>query len=151
MPQLGSSAGQALLNQLRSAAPPQVQPDQLTSAGAALLAQLQAANRTLQQPQQPNLAQQPGANLLAQLQARSLAQQQQQQQQQQQAASQAAGLTNSGMNLLAQLQRASAGLPSGGEQLLFNTCPLWAIAHTPKTSHPQTAYFFLHALSPAVT
>ena len=59
MPQLGSSAGQALLNQLRSAAPPQVQPqvqpDQLTSAGAALLAQLQAANRTLQQPQQPKL------------------------------------------------------------------------------------------------
>ena len=119
LPQMGPSAGQALLNQLRSAAQPQPQgrPDQLTSAGAALLAQLQAASRNLQPPQQqqPNLAQQPnaaGANLLAQLQARSLAQQQQQQ-----AMPQAAGLTNPGMNLLAQLQRVSGGLPSAGRVL----------------------------------
>ena len=112
---MAPSAGQALLNQLRSAAQaqpqPQGRPDQLTSAGAALLAQLQAASRNLQpQLQQPSLAQQPnaaGANLLAQLQARSLAQQQQ-------AMPQAAGLTNPGMNLLAQLQRVSGGLPSGG-------------------------------------
>ena len=110
---MGPSAGQALLNQLRNAGQvqpqPQVHPEQLTSAGAALLAQLQAASRNLQpQPQQPSLAQQPnaaGANLLAQLQARSLAQQQQQQ---------AAGLTNPGMNLLAQLQRVSGGFPSAG-------------------------------------
>lgn len=84
LPLMGPSAGQALLNQLRSAAQaqpqPQVRPDQLTGAGAALLAQLQA---------------------------RSLAQQQQ-------AMPQAAGLTNPGMNLLAQLQRVSGGLPSGG-------------------------------------
>ena len=112
MPQMGPSAGQALLNQLRSAAQvqpqPQVRPEQLTGAGAALLAQLQAASRNLQpQPQQPGLVQQPnaaGANLLAQLQARSLAQQQQQ----------AAGLINPGMNLLAQLQRVSGGFPSAG-------------------------------------
>ena len=118
---MGPNAGQALLNQLRSAAqaqpPPQGRPEQLTSAGAALLAQLQAASRTLQPPpqQQPNMAQQPnaaGANLLAQLQARSLAQQQQQQ-----AMPQAAGLTNPGMNLLAQLQRVSGGLPSAGTVL----------------------------------
>ncbi len=77
---MGLSAGQALLNQLRAAQPPQ----QLTSAGAALLVQLQA---------------------------RSLAQQQQQ------SAAQAGGLTNQGMSLLAQLQRVSAGLPTGGSAL----------------------------------
>ena len=117
---MGPSAGQALLNQLRSAAqaqvPPQGRPEQLTSAGAALLAQLQAASRSLQPPQQqPGLAQQPnaaGANLIEQLQARSLAQQQQQ------AMPQAAGLTNPGINLLAQLQRVSGGVPSAGAVLL---------------------------------
>ena len=111
---MGPSAGQALLNQLRAAQPPQQaqQPQQLTSAGAALLAQLQAASRNLQQPPpQPQQHSAAGANLLAQLQARSLAQQQQQN------AAQAGGLTNQGMSLLAQLQRVSAGLPSGGKAL----------------------------------
>ena len=110
---MGPSAGQALLNQLRAAQLPQQaqQPQQLTSAGAALLAQLQAASRNLQQPPpQPQQHSAAGANLLAQLQARSLAQQQQQQQ----STAQASGLTNQGMTLLAQLQRVSAGLPSGG-------------------------------------
>ena len=114
---MGPSAGQALLNQLRAAQPPQQaqQPQQLTSAGAALLAQLQAASRNLQQPPpQPQPHSAAGANLLAQLQARSLAQQQQQQQ----SAAQAGGLTNQGMSLLAQLQRVSAGLPSGGRSPL---------------------------------
>jgi len=121
---MGPNAGQALLNQLRNAqqAPPQqqVRPEQLTGAGAALLAQLQAASRDLQPPhqQQPNMVQQPnaaGANLLAQLQARA--------QQQQQAGLQAGGLTNPGMNLLAQLQRVSAGLPSGGELVTLQAMP----------------------------